>query len=106
MRLAGIEKLIIYKYYNPGVINAAMGKAKAIPRTEALKKEPQKENKFRRPILLLTYNPCLCKSSETLYLKSSEKYQIIHFFKRFQPHVLLYNYMFYLSFQCNKRYKF
>ena len=44
--------------YKPGLIDAAIEKAKAIPRDEALKKvNPEKQNK--RPVFVVTYDPRL-----------------------------------------------
>ena len=44
--------------YKPGLIDAAIEKAKAIPRDEALKKvNTEKQNK--RPVFVVTYDPRL-----------------------------------------------
>ena len=44
--------------YKPGLIDAAIEKARAIPRAEALKKvNPEKQSK--RPVFVVTYDPRL-----------------------------------------------
>ena len=57
-RLAELKKMLLERDYKPGLIDAVIEKAKAIPRSEALKKvENKKDNK--RPVFVITYDPRL-----------------------------------------------
>ena len=57
-RLSELKNLLLERNYRPGVINAAIERAKKIPRVEALKKV-ESENKNKRPVFVITYDPRL-----------------------------------------------
>ena len=59
LRLSELRDLLLARNYKPRLVDAAIEKAKKIPRMEALRKVPQKENKIRRPILVITFDPRL-----------------------------------------------
>ena len=54
-----LRDLLLARDYKPGLVNAAILKAKEISRSEAIKKVPKNENRGRRPILVITYDPRL-----------------------------------------------
>ena len=57
-RLAELKIMLIERDYKPGLIDAAIEKAKAIPRDEALKKV-NTEKQSKRPVFVVTYDPRL-----------------------------------------------
>ena len=59
MRLEELKTLLLARSYKPGIINVAINRAKAIPRTEALKKVVQNNKQSKRPILVVPYDPRL-----------------------------------------------
>ena len=54
-----LKDLLLTRKYKPGIINAAINKAKSIPRGEALKRINKQNSKERRPILVITFDPRL-----------------------------------------------
>ena len=58
-RLEELKSLLLARSYKPGLVNAAIERARAIPRTEALKKVVKKSNENLRPILVVPYDPRL-----------------------------------------------
>ena len=57
-RLDELKSLLLSRNYKPGIINAAMEKAKSIPRSEALTRV-EKSAATRRPVFVLHYDPRL-----------------------------------------------
>ena len=59
IRLEELKSLLLARSYKPGIVNAAIDRARAIPRNEALKKVVKNENESKRPILVVPYDPRL-----------------------------------------------
>ena len=57
-RLAELKSMLLERDYKPGIIDAAIEKAKSIPRSEALKKVENKKEK-KRPVFVITHDPRL-----------------------------------------------
>ena len=57
-RLSELKNLLLERNYRPGIINAAIERAKNIPRVETLKKI-ESESKNQRPVFVITYDPRL-----------------------------------------------
>ena len=57
-RLSELRNLLLERKYRPGIIDAAIERAKNIPRTEALKKK-ESESRNKRPVFVITYDPRL-----------------------------------------------
>ena len=58
-RLDELKTMLLERDYKLGIVNAAIGKAKAIPRPEALKKVIRSQEEGRRPVMVVTYDPRL-----------------------------------------------
>ena len=63
LRFSELKQLLLDRDYKPRVIDAAISKARKMPRSEALKKV-NKERKSNRPVFVITYDPCLEKNAE------------------------------------------
>ena len=57
-RLSELKELLLEREYKSGVIDAAINRAKQIPRSEALKRV-EKSNTSSRPVFVVTHNPAL-----------------------------------------------
>ena len=58
-RLEELKTMLLDRDYKLGIVNAAIRKAKAIPRLEALKKVVRSKEEARRPVMVVTYDPRL-----------------------------------------------
>ena len=56
-RFADLKAFLLARDYKASMVDAAIGRARKIPRTEALKRVERSKNK--RPVLVLTYHPAL-----------------------------------------------
>ena len=58
VRFAELKQLLLDREYRPGMIDAAIDRARAIPRAKALKYVVQKQSN-KRPVFVVTYGPRL-----------------------------------------------
>ena len=58
-RLEELKQMLLERDYKSGIINAAIRKAKLVPRHEALKKVVRNQEEERRPVMVVTYDPRL-----------------------------------------------
>ena len=58
LRLNELKDMLLARNYKPGVVNAAVEKARKIPRLEALQKV-EKESSQQRPVFVVLYDPRL-----------------------------------------------
>ena len=60
IRLSELKELLLSRSYRPSLIDAAIHKAKQIPRNMAIRKSPVSQKQSdRRPVLAITYDPRL-----------------------------------------------
>ena len=58
IRLEELKQMLVERDYKKGIVDAAINKARAIPRTEALKRVVKNESNGRQ-VLVVTYHPSL-----------------------------------------------
>ena len=58
-RLSELKELLISRKYKPKIIDAAIEKAKSIPRWKALERVTKKKSTSRRPVFAVTFDPRL-----------------------------------------------
>ena len=59
IRLSELKELLLSRSYRPSLIDAAINKAKQIPRNMAIRKSPVSQKQSDRPVLAITYDPRL-----------------------------------------------
>ena len=58
-KLSELKELLISRNYRPSLVDAAIEKARNIPRYDAIRKSPVIEKQSSRPVLAITYDPRL-----------------------------------------------